>query len=62
MATELETRPSKVGNDSLPEKRQHERHDLAREGYRFFAREAEEFAEMSVQATCEVLRDDPPPW
>ncbi len=61
MATELKTTRSKIISDSLKEMRQRERDDLAREGYRFYAQEAEEFAEMSVQAMTEVLRDDPPP-
>lgn len=41
--------------------RRREQDDLAREGYRFYAREAEEFAEMSVQAMAEVMCDDPGP-
>ncbi len=61
MATGLKKTRSKVISDSLREMRQREQDDLAREGYRFYAREAEEFAEMSVQAMAEVLRDDPPP-
>ena len=60
MAAELKTTRSKVISDSLREMRQREQDDLAREGYRFYAREAEEFAEMSVRAMAEVLRDDPP--
>lgn len=61
MATELRTTRSQVISDSLREMRRREQDDLAREGYRFYAREAEEFAEMSVQAMAEVLRDDPAP-
>ncbi len=61
MATTLKTTRSKIISDSLREKHQREQDDLAREGYRFYAEEAEEFAEMSVQAMAEVLRDDPPP-
>ena len=61
IATELRTTRSQVISESLREMRQREQDDLAREGYRFYAREAEDFAEMSVQAMAEVLRDDPPP-
>lgn len=59
LATNLKTTRSQVISDSLREKRRRELDALAREGYRFYAREAEEFAEMSVQAMAEVLRDDP---
>jgi hypothetical protein len=52
---------TQTATKSLREMRRREQDDLAREGYRFYAREAEEFAEMSVQAMAEVLRDDPPP-
>ena len=47
MATEYKTTRSKVISDSLREMRRREQDDLAREGYRFYADEAEEFAEMS---------------
>ncbi len=60
MASERKTTRSKVISDSLREMRQREQDELAREGYRFYAREAEEFADMSVRAMAEVLRDDPP--
>lgn len=60
MASELKTTRSKMISDSLREMRRREQDDLAREGYRFYAREAEELAEMSIGAMAEVLRDDPP--
>ncbi len=53
MATELKTTRSKVISDSLREMRRREQDDLAREGYRFYAQEAAEFAEMSVRAMAE---------
>ena len=62
MATELKTTRSQIISESLQAMRRREKEEeLAREGYRFYAQEAEEFAEMSVRAMAEVLRDDPPP-
>ena len=60
-AAELRTTRSKIISNSLREMRRREQDDLAREGYRFYAQEAEEFAEMSLQVMAEILRDDPPP-
>ncbi len=61
-AAELGTNRSRLVSDLLERFRQHEREALAREGYRFYAGEAEEFAAQSAAAASEVLDDDGSSW
>jgi metal-responsive CopG/Arc/MetJ family transcriptional regulator len=44
----------------ITELRQREKDELAREGYQFYAKEADEFAETTMQLAHEVLDDDSP--
>ena len=44
----------------ISELRQREEDELAREGYQFYAAEAEEFAETTMRLAHEVLDDDRP--
>lgn len=54
-AAALATSRSQVVGDALVELRRREEEELAREGYAFFAQEAEEFAAMSAKAVSEAL-------
>jgi len=57
-ATETGTSRSGVISESLAQRLRRERDELAREGYRFFAEESEEFAESSAAAVAEALDGD----
>ncbi len=46
----------------LEEMREKERDRLAREGYQFYALEAEQFAESSCRAVAEAIGDDGSTW
>jgi hypothetical protein len=46
--------------DLLTELRKREQNSLAAEGYRFYAKEAEDFAEVSRSAVTEAVFDDRP--
>jgi metal-responsive CopG/Arc/MetJ family transcriptional regulator len=59
-AVELGTTRSQIIDDLLREMRRRELDELACEGYRFFAHEAEEFAASSMRVAHEVLDDDSP--
>ena len=61
-AAQMGTNRSRLVSDLLERSRQHEQEALAREGYRFYAGEAEEFAAQSGAAFGEVLDDDSPTW
>ncbi len=61
-AAQLGTNRSRLVSDLLERSRQHEQEALAREGYRFYAKEAEEFAAQSVAAVGDALDDDGPAW
>lgn len=61
-ASELGTTRSRVIGDLLAERRRQQRDALASEGYRFYAQEAEEFAEASGLAVAEVLADERSSW
>ena len=56
-AAALGTSRSQVIGRALTNLRAAEQEELAREGYRFYGREAEEFASASSQAVAEALRD-----
>ncbi len=57
-ANERRTTRSGVITDLLDAARRRDLDALAKEGYRFFARESEEFAEASGPAVAEALDDD----
>ena len=57
-AAERGTTRSRLIGDLLAKLRHRERDDLASEGYRFYADEALEFAEMSAGAVAEAIGDD----
>ncbi len=61
-AAQLGTNRSRLVTELLRRSRQDEQEALAREGYRFYAREAEEFAADSAAAVVEALDDDDPTW
>ncbi len=61
-AAQMGTNRSRLVSDLLESFRQHEREALAREGYGFYAKEAEEFASQSATAVGEALDDDGPTW
>jgi hypothetical protein len=54
-AAELAISRSQIVGEALAERRAREQDELAREGYAFYAREAEEFATASAQAVLEAL-------
>lgn len=54
-AAELATTRSQLIGEVLAEWRARGRDDLAREGYAFYAREAEEFAALSMNSVSEAL-------
>ena len=54
-AARLKSNRSSVIEDLLAQDRAREQDDLAAEGYRFFNREAVEFAEMSLPAVSEAI-------
>jgi metal-responsive CopG/Arc/MetJ family transcriptional regulator len=56
-AAELGTNRSQVISQALSELETRQRDDLAREGYIFYAEEAEAFAEASLRAVSEGLAD-----
>ncbi len=49
---------SRPASDLLERSRRHEKLALAREGYRFYAKDAEEFAAQSAAAVGEILCND----
>ena len=49
-----------VNAELLETSRRQEKDDLAREGYRFYAKEAEEFAVQSAAAVGEAFDEDGP--
>lgn len=57
-AARLSTSRSRVIADALSQVRTKEEERLAAEGYRFYAREASEFASASAAAVAEVLNHD----
>ncbi len=59
-ALELGIARSQFIGDLIREMRSRERDELAREGYAFFAKDAEEFADLSMRIAHEVLEDDSP--
>ncbi len=61
-AAQLGTNRSRLVTELLRRSRQDELEALAREGYRFYAGEAEEFAADSAAAVAEALDDDDPAW
>ena len=61
-AAQMGTNRSRLVTDLLQRSRQNEQEVLAREGYRFYAGEAEEFAAQSAVAVAEALDDDDPAW
>jgi metal-responsive CopG/Arc/MetJ family transcriptional regulator len=61
-AAQMGTNRSRLVSDLLESSRRHEKDDLAREGYRFYANEAEEFASQSATAVREALDEDSPAW
>ncbi|MCP4661198.1 MAG: hypothetical protein GY856_37825 [bacterium] len=61
-AAQMGTNRSRLVGDLLESSRQHEQEALAREGYRFYAKEAEEFAARSAAAVGEALDDDGSAW
>ncbi len=61
-AARMGTNRSRLVTELLKRSRQNEQEDLAREGYRFYAGEAEEFAAQSATAVREAVDDDDPAW
>ncbi len=61
-AAQAGTNRSRLVTELLRRSRQHEQEALAREGYRFYAGEAEEFAADSAAAVAEALDDDDSAW
>ncbi len=61
-AARIGTNRSRLVSDLLERSRQDEQEALAREGYRFYAKEAEEFAAVSATAVSEALDEDGPTW
>ncbi len=61
-AAQMGTNRSRLVTELLKRSRENEREALAREGYRFYAGEAEEFAAQSITAFSEALDDDGPAW
>ena len=61
-AAQMGTNRSRLVSDLLERWREDEQEALAREGYRFYASEAEEFAAQSASAVGEALDDDGPAW
>ena len=57
-ATELGTSRSQIIGQALLELEARERDELAKEGYRFYATEAQEFAVSSIKAVSEALAGD----
>ena len=54
-ATRLGVSRSRVIEELLARDQARDEEELAAEGYRFFAREAEAFAEMSLEAVSEAI-------
>jgi metal-responsive CopG/Arc/MetJ family transcriptional regulator len=62
-AAQMGTNRSRLVSDLLERsRRRHEKDDLAKEGYRFYAKEAEEFAAQSAAAVGEAFDEDGPAW
>ncbi len=61
-AAQMGTNRSRLVTELLQRSRQDEQEALAREGYRFYAGEAETFAAQSATAVAEILDDDDPAW
>ena len=57
-AARLHTTRSQVIEEALRATHEQERDELAREGYRFFSREAEDYAAATLRLAHEVLEDD----
>lgn len=55
VAAAMKTSRSKVIAEAIAAQKEREEAKLAAEGYRFYAREASEFAAASLQAVSEVL-------
>lgn len=56
-ASELATSRSQVIGEAVAQRRAQEEEELAREGYAFFAHEAETFAAVSARAVAEAFGD-----
>lgn len=56
-AARLGVSRSQVISEALAQQQDRERQELAGEGYRFYAEEAQAFAEASLPATSEALDD-----
>ena len=61
-AAQMGTSRSRLVTDLLQRFRRNEQEVLAREGYRFYAGEAEEFAAQSAVAFAEAVDDHDPAW
>ena len=61
-AAQMGTNRSRLVSDLLERSRRHETDDLAREGYRFYAKESEEFAAQSAAAVGEAFDEDGSAW